>query len=96
MTSATKAPLESRADKNMPSLQEFEFPAEAISSYRNSILARTIAADPETPTVEPDVAPETTPTTTPVPTPDEAPDEIPGLVPMPDADPVPDQCPIKH
>jgi hypothetical protein len=96
MTSVTKAPQESMTAKEVPSLAEFDFPADTISSYRSSVLARTIAADPETPTVEPDVAPETTPTTTPVESPDEAPDEIPGLVPMPDADPVPDQCPIRH
>jgi hypothetical protein len=76
-------------------LAEYDFHHKTIQIYQASHARSLRASDPETPVVEPDVTPDTKPNTIPVETPDEAPEEIPGLVPAPDADPVPDQCPIK-
>lgn len=50
---------------------------------------------PTAPTVEPETIPETEPATTPVPRPDEAPGTLPGIDPIPEGEPVPDQCPIR-
>jgi hypothetical protein len=89
MITTAKAPEAVQQETEAP-MAEFDISAGSLRA-----LAAEYAGpeeEPGAPTVEPDVKPGTKP----VPTPDKAPKHVPGTDPLPEGEPVPDQCPIRQ